>query len=150
MRWSTPWATRSESDAFGGGFVYGMTGNMVSVGQLTSLDYADPFIDPHREFQKFKLHPLIAGLLKDGKLVQYGAKTVPVGGYYSMPELTFPGGLIIGDGANLFNARRSRASTWPCARACWPPRPSSPVWWPTISPTRGWPATPRPWPGPRR
>jgi electron-transferring-flavoprotein dehydrogenase len=95
-----------ESDAFGGGFVYGMTGNMVSVGHLTSLDYEDPFLDPHREFQKFKLHPLISTLLKDGKLVQYGAKTVPVGGYYSIPVLSFPGGLLIGDGANLFNAQK--------------------------------------------
>jgi electron-transferring-flavoprotein dehydrogenase len=95
-----------ESDAFGGGFVYGMTNNMVSVGHLTSLDYADPFVDPHREFQKFKLHPLVAGLLKDGKPVQYGAKTAPVGGYFAVPALTFPGGLIIGDGANLFNSQK--------------------------------------------
>jgi len=95
-----------KSDAFGGGFIYGMKDNMISLGQLTSLDYSDPFIDPHREFQKFKVHPLVAGLLKDGKLVQYGAKTTPVGGYYSIPELSFPGGMIIGDGANLFNSQK--------------------------------------------
>lgn len=95
-----------KSDAFGGGFIYGMKSNMVSVGQLTSLDYSDPFIDPHREFQKLKLHPLVADLLRGGKLVQYGAKTVPVGGYYSIPKLMFPGGVIIGDGANLFNSQK--------------------------------------------
>ena len=94
------------ADTFGGGFVYGMTANQVAVGQLTSLDYADPFLDPHREFQKFKLHPLVSGILRDGKLVQYGAKTVPVGGLYSVPELTFPGGMIIGDAASLFNAQK--------------------------------------------
>ncbi len=95
-----------KSDAFGGGFVYGMQDNMVSVGQLTSLDYSDPFIDPHREFQRFKLHPLVSDLLKDGKLIQYGAKTVPVGGYYSIPKLMFPGGVLIGDAANLFNSQK--------------------------------------------
>ena len=95
-----------KSDTFGGGFIYGMKNNMLCLGQLTSLDYADPFIDPHREFQKFKLHPMISELLKDGKPVQYGAKTAPVGGYFSVPKLTFPGGLIIGDSANLFNSQK--------------------------------------------
>jgi electron-transferring-flavoprotein dehydrogenase len=95
-----------KSDSFGGGFIYGMKDNMVSLGQLTSLDYSDPMIDPHREFQKFKLHPMVAALLKDGKLVQYGAKTTPVGGYFSIPELAFPGGMIIGDGGNLFNSQK--------------------------------------------
>jgi electron-transferring-flavoprotein dehydrogenase len=93
-----------KSNVFGGGFIYGMKNNMVSLGQLTSLDYEDPYIDPHREFQKFKLHPMVKALLKDGKLVQYGAKTAPVGGFFSVPKLTFPGGMIIGDSANLFNA----------------------------------------------
>ena len=95
-----------DSDTFGGGFVYGMTDNMVAVGHLTSLDYADPCLDPHREFQKFKLHPLIAGLLEGATIVQYGAKTVPVGGYFSIPRLWFPGGVIIGDAANLFNSQK--------------------------------------------
>jgi electron-transferring-flavoprotein dehydrogenase len=94
------------SDTFGGGFVYGMKDNMVSIGQLVSLDYSDPFMDPHREFQKYKLHPLISGIIEGGKLVQYGAKTVPVSGYYSIPKLYFPGGLLIGDGANLFNSMK--------------------------------------------
>ena len=94
------------NDTFGGSFIYGMKDNMVSVGQLTSLDYSDPFMDPHREFQKFKLHPMVSELLKGGKLVQYGAKTAPVGAYYSIPKLSFPGGMIIGDGANLFNGQK--------------------------------------------
>lgn len=94
-----------KSDTFGGGFIYGMKNNMICLGQLTSLDYSDPFIDPHREFQRFKLHPMVADLLKGGKLVQYGAKTTPVGGYFSIPELAFPGGMIIGDGANLFSSQ---------------------------------------------
>ena len=93
-----------KSDTFGGGFIYGMKDNKVSIGQLISLDYSDPFLDPHREFQKMKRHPLISDMLKGGKMVQYGAKSVPVSGYFSVPELTFDGGMIIGDGANLFNA----------------------------------------------
>ena len=95
-----------KRDTFGGGFIYGMTENMVSLGQLTSLDYKDPFVDPHREFQKFKCHPLVKDLLQDGKVVQYGAKTAPAGGYFAVPKLVFPGGLIIGDSANLFNTQK--------------------------------------------
>ena len=91
---------------FGGGFIYGMQNNQVSLGLLTSLDYEDPYLDPHRESQKFKQHPFVATLLKDGKLLQYGAKTVPVGGYYAVPRLAFPGGLLVGDSAQLFNAQR--------------------------------------------
>ena len=95
-----------KSDVFGGGFIYGMKDNHVSIGQLTSLDYKDPFIDPHREFQKFKMHPMVKKLLMDGKLIQYGAKTAPAGGFFSVPKLTLPGGLIIGDSANLFNTQK--------------------------------------------
>lgn len=95
-----------KNDTFGGGFIYGMNNNKVAVGQLTSLNYRDSFIDPHREFQKFKSHPLLKDLLQDGKLLQYGAKTVPVGGYFSVPELCVDGGLIIGDSANLFNSQK--------------------------------------------
>jgi electron-transferring-flavoprotein dehydrogenase len=95
-----------KADTFGGAFIYGMSGNLVSVGQLVSLDYSDPFLDPHREFQKFKLHPMVSSLLEDGKLIQYGAKTVPVSGLFSIPKLTFPGGMLIGDGANLFNSQK--------------------------------------------
>jgi len=95
-----------KSDTFGGGFVYGMKDNKVSIGQMISLDYSDPFLDPHREFQKLKQHPMIQELLKGGKMVQYGAKSVPVSGYYSVPKPTFDGGMIIGDSANLFNTPR--------------------------------------------
>jgi len=94
------------SKPYGGGFIYGMKNNHVSLGLLTGLDYEDPFLDPHREFQKFKLHPFISSLLKDGKLVQYGAKTAPVGGYFSIPRLALDGGLIVGDSACLFISQK--------------------------------------------
>ena len=95
-----------KSDTYGGGFVYGMNENKVAVGLLTGLDYQDPYLDPHREFQKFKLHPFIAEILKDGKMVQYGAKTAPVGGYFSVPKLAFDGGLLVGDSASLFISQK--------------------------------------------
>jgi electron-transferring-flavoprotein dehydrogenase len=95
-----------KSNTYGGGFIYGMRDNKVSLGLLTGLDYQDPFLDPHREFQKFKNHPYVANLLIGGKLVQYGAKTAPVGGYFSVPKLSFPGGLLIGDSASLFVSQK--------------------------------------------
>lgn len=95
-----------KSETYGGGFIYGMKDNHVSVGLLTGLDYKDPHLDPHMEFQKFKSHPFVAELLKDGKIVQYGAKTVPVGGYFAIPKLTFDGGLIIGDAGGLFISQK--------------------------------------------
>ena len=93
-------------NAYGGGFIYGMKGNMVSVGLLTGLDSEDPFVDPHLEFQKFKLHPFVAEILNDGKLAQYGAKTAPVGGYFSVPKVAFDGGLLVGDSASLFISQK--------------------------------------------
>lgn len=95
-----------KNNTYGGGFIYGMKNNMVSVGLLTGLDCEDPFLDPHLEFQKFKLHPFVAEILKDGTLIQYGAKTAPVGGYFSIPKLAFDGGVIIGDSASLFISQK--------------------------------------------
>jgi electron-transferring-flavoprotein dehydrogenase len=93
-------------NTYGGGFVYGMKENMVSVGLLTGLDSEDAFVDPHLEFQKFKLHPFVAEILADGKLMQYGAKTAPVGGYFSIPKIAFNGGLLVGDSASLFISQK--------------------------------------------
>ena len=95
-----------KNDTYGGGFVYGMKDNIVAVGLLIGLDYEDPLLDPHCEFQKFKLHPHIAKILKGGKLSQYGAKTAPVGGYFSIPRLAVDGGVIVGDSANLFISQK--------------------------------------------
>jgi electron-transferring-flavoprotein dehydrogenase len=95
-----------SSKTYGGGFVYGMKNNQVTLGLLTGLDYADPFLDPHREFQRFKTHPSIAAILKGGKMVQYGAKTAPVGGYWSIPRLALDGAVIVGDSAGLFVSQK--------------------------------------------
>jgi electron-transferring-flavoprotein dehydrogenase len=95
-----------KSDTYGGGFIYGMQNNMVSLGLLTGLDYADPTLDPHMAFQKFKAHPVVSKIIEGGKLTQYGAKTAPVGGHFSIPKLTFDGGLLVGDSANLFISQK--------------------------------------------
>jgi electron-transferring-flavoprotein dehydrogenase len=91
---------------YGGGFIYGMKNNQVSIGLMTGLDYEDPRLDPHMEFQRFKTHPFIKKLLEGGKLIQYGAKTAPVGGYFSIPKLAVNGALLIGDSANLFISQK--------------------------------------------
>ncbi len=95
-----------KSETFGGGFIYGMAGNLVSVGFVVGLDYKNPFLDPHNEFQKFKTHPLVAGILKGGKVQSYGAKAIPEGGWYSMPKSYGNGFLIIGDSASFLNGQR--------------------------------------------
>jgi len=95
-----------KSNTYGGGFVYGMKNNVVSLGLLTGLDSNDPYIDPHLEFQRFKLHPYISEIIKEGSLVQYGAKTAPVGGYFSVPKPYFDGGLLVGDSASLFISQK--------------------------------------------
>lgn len=95
-----------KTHTYGGGYIYGMKDNRVSLGLMTGLDYSDPFMDPHRELQKMKGHPLVSELIKDGKILQYGGNTAPVGGYFSIPKLSFAGGLIVGDSANLFISQK--------------------------------------------
>ncbi len=95
-----------DSDTYGGGWLYGLRDNRVSVGMVVSLEYHNPSFDPHEAFQKFKTHPFIKRVLDSGKMVRYGAKTVPYGGWYSMPRQYVAGGLIIGDSASLLNSQR--------------------------------------------
>ncbi len=94
------------SDIYGGGWVYALQNNRVSLGMVVGLEYKDPLFDPHEAFQKYKTHPFVKKILEGGKLVRYGAKTVPYGGWYSMPRSYVDGGLIIGDSASLLNSQR--------------------------------------------
>ncbi|MGH7453644.1 MAG: 4Fe-4S dicluster domain-containing protein, partial [bacterium] len=95
-----------DSKTFGGGFIYFMPDNLVSVGLVVGLDYEDPFLDPHHEFQRFKTHPLMKEILQNGKLVSYGAKTIPEGGLYAMPKMFTDGCLLIGDTAGFLNGMK--------------------------------------------
>ena len=94
------------SDLYGGGWIYGMQNHRVSVGMVVALEYKNPLFDPHQAFQKYKTHPTVKKILQGGQLVRYGAKTVPYGGWYSMPRNYVDGGLIIGDSASVLNSQR--------------------------------------------
>jgi electron-transferring-flavoprotein dehydrogenase len=94
------------AEEYGGGFVYGMLANRVSTGFVVGLDYRNPWTDPHALMQEWKTHPLVSAILDGGKLVTYGAKTIPEGGYFSIPRIAIDGCLIVGDAAGFLNAAR--------------------------------------------
>ncbi len=95
-----------DMSMYGGGWIYGMKENRVSLGLVIGLEYHDPLFDPHEAFQKFKTHPAVKKMLEGGKLVRYGAKSLPEGGWYSMPRTYVDGGLIIGDSAGFLNSQK--------------------------------------------
>jgi len=90
-----------DNDEFGGGFIYGLNDNKVAVGLVVGLDYKDPSFDVHDAFQIWKTSAFVSKILKGGKLVEYGAKTLPEGGHYSIPKLFVDNALIVGDSAGL-------------------------------------------------
>ena len=96
----------SDAQTYGGGWIYGMPNRTVSIGYVTGLDYRDPLIDPHAEFQLYKTHPFIARILEGGRMIRYGAKTIAAGGFYAMPQLYSDGVLLAGDCAGFLNSQR--------------------------------------------
>jgi electron-transferring-flavoprotein dehydrogenase len=95
-----------RSETFGGGFLYGLSEDRLAVGLVVGLDYRNPTLDVHHEFQRFKTHPFVASLLAGGKMLSYGAKAIPEGGYYAIPRLAVDGALVVGDSGGLLNAMR--------------------------------------------
>src|SRR5215813_11629117 len=91
---------------YGGAWIYGSPNNIVSLGFVTGLDYPDPRLDPQRVLQQFKRHPFIAGLLDGGKMVRYGAKSMPYGGWWAIPPVAGNGWMILGDSAGFLNSQR--------------------------------------------
>jgi electron-transferring-flavoprotein dehydrogenase len=91
---------------YGGGWIYGLSDNRVSIGLVVALEYADPRFDPHAVFQTWKTHPFLRNLLERGKMVRYGAKSLPYGGWYAMPRNYVDGGLIVGDSASFLDSQR--------------------------------------------
>jgi electron-transferring-flavoprotein dehydrogenase len=87
----------------GGGFIYELGQNRISIGYLTALGYEDPMLDPYEMFIKFKRHPFVANLIKGGKVIEQGARSVPTGGYFTMPKLAVDGALFVGACAQLHN-----------------------------------------------
>lgn len=97
-------------DAFGGSFVYGLDETHIVIGLVVGLDCEDPFMDPHNEFNRLKQHPKIRGLIENGKIISYGAKAIPEGGYYAMPCFYGGGFVIVGDSAGFLNAARLKGA----------------------------------------
>ncbi|MGB9145714.1 MAG: electron transfer flavoprotein-ubiquinone oxidoreductase [Acidobacteriaceae bacterium] len=91
---------------YGGAWVYGISDTLVSIGFVTGLDYEDPRTDPHHVFQSFKEHPFARRILEGGKMVRYGAKSLPYGGWLTMPRIYGNGWMLLGDAASFLNSQR--------------------------------------------
>ena len=94
----------------GGSFLYHYGDNLVSVGFVVHLNYANPHLSPYGEFQRFKTHPAIRDTFEGGKRIAYGARAITEGGWQSIPELVFPGGVLVGCAAGLVNVPRIKGS----------------------------------------
>lgn len=92
-----------DSNTYGGSFIYHFSENRLAIGFVVGLDYTNPWLNPFEEFQRFKTHPSIRKLLLGGERIGYGARALNEGGWQSLPKLTFPGGVLIGDGAGFLN-----------------------------------------------
>jgi electron-transferring-flavoprotein dehydrogenase len=99
-----------DPGTYGGSFMYHMEDRLVAVGFVVGLGYANPYLSPYEEFQRFKTHPVVRGFLGGGKRVCYGARAISGGGLQSLPKLVFPGGALIGDDAGFLNAARIKGS----------------------------------------
>jgi electron-transferring-flavoprotein dehydrogenase len=98
------------SDTYGGSFLYHLEDNLVSVGFVVGLDYRNPHLSPFDEFQRFKTHPEVRPFLEGGRRVAYGARAISEGGFQSLPKLTFPGGMLIGDTAGFLNVPKIKGT----------------------------------------
>ncbi len=92
-----------DSKTYGGSFLYHLENNQVAVGFVVGLDYQNPWMSPFDEFQRFKTHPAIRGFFEGGRRIAYGARAISEGGFQSLPKLTFPGGVLVGDTAGFLN-----------------------------------------------
>ncbi len=94
------------SKEYGGAWIYGGKDNVVSLGFVTGLDYPDPRLDPQHVLQDFKQHPFVARLLEGGKMIRYGAKSMPYGGWWAIPPVAGDGWMLLGDAAGFLNSQR--------------------------------------------
>jgi len=99
-----------QPDTYGGGFLYHLENNQVAVGFVVGLGYSNQHLSPFEEFQRFKTHPEIRKFFAGGKRIAYGARALAAGGLQSLPKLTFPGGVLVGDDAGFLNAARIKGS----------------------------------------
>ncbi|MBL8350454.1 MAG: electron transfer flavoprotein-ubiquinone oxidoreductase [Burkholderiaceae bacterium] len=99
-----------EDGSFGGGFLYHLEGNKVTLGYVLGLDYRNPWMSPFEEMQRWKTHHAIRPHIEGGKRIGYGARAINNGGLQSLPKLVFPGGALIGCDAGFLNAARIKGS----------------------------------------
>ena len=99
-----------DSHTGGGSFIYHWGDNLVSVGFVVHLNYRNPHLSPYDEFQRFKTHPTIRPTFEGGKRIGYGSRAINEGGLQSVPQLTFPGGALIGCAAGFVNLPRIKGS----------------------------------------
>ncbi|MFM5885803.1 MAG: electron transfer flavoprotein-ubiquinone oxidoreductase [Novosphingobium sp.] len=100
----------SESESWGGGFLYHQANNQVALGFVSALDYKNPYVYPFEEFQRWKQHPEIRAIREGGRRVSYGVRAINEGGWQSVPKLDFPGGALIGCSAGFVNVPRIKGS----------------------------------------
>ena len=98
------------TDTYGGSFLYHLKGNQVAVGYVVGLDYSNPHLSPFEEFQRFKTHPSVRSVFEGGRRVSYGARALNEGGFQSIPELTFPGGCLVGCTAGFLNVPKIKGT----------------------------------------
>jgi electron-transferring-flavoprotein dehydrogenase len=99
-----------DSKTYGGSFLYHLENNQVMIGYVVGLNYANPYLSPYEEFQRYKTHPEIRTFLEGGKRISYGARAITAGGLQSLPKLVFPGGALIGCDAGFLNMSRIKGS----------------------------------------
>ena len=99
-----------STDVYGGSFLYHLENNQVAVGFVVGLDYSNPHLSPYEEFQRFKTHPEIRKVFEGGRRISYGARALNEGGFQSVPKLSFPGGLLVGDTAGFLNVPKVKGT----------------------------------------
>jgi electron-transferring-flavoprotein dehydrogenase len=99
-----------DRSTYGGSFVYHLEDNQLAIGFVIGLDYENPHLSPFDEMQRFKTHPRIRPMLEGGRRIAYGARALNEGGFQSIPKLTFPGGLLVGDTAGFLNVPKIKGT----------------------------------------
>ncbi len=99
-----------DTGTYGGSFLYHLENNQVAVGFVVGLDYKNPYLSPYEEFQRFKTHPAIRKVFEGGRRLSYGARALSEGGIQSLPRLTFPGGVLVGDTAGFLNVPKIKGT----------------------------------------
>ncbi|KAG7355514.1 FAD-dependent oxidoreductase [Nitzschia inconspicua] len=105
-----PLQSSPMDDVFGGTFLYHQEPNLVLAGLVVGLDYKNPYLNPYKEFQRWKTHPEVRKHFEGGTCIAYGARVLNEGGYHAIPKVTFPGGALLGCSAGFLNAVKIKGS----------------------------------------